>query len=65
MIEDKTFAEAVQARYAGWDTDFGQQIETGKIGFDELEKYTLENGEPKLNSGRQEMFESMLNDYLY
>ena len=32
---------------------------------DELEKYTLENGEPKINSGRQEMFESMLNDYLY
>jgi len=65
MIEDKTFEEAVKARYAGWDTDFGQQIETGKIGFDELEKYTLENGEPKINSGRQEMFESMLNDYLY
>lgn len=65
MIEDKTFEEAVAARYSGWDTDFGQQIETGKIGFDELEKYTLENGEPKLNSGRQEMFESMLNDYLY
>ena len=42
-----------------------EQIETGKIGFDELEKYTIENGEPKINSGRQEMFESMLNDYLY
>lgn len=65
MIEDKTFEQAVKARYAGWDTEFGQKIETGKIGFDELEKYTLENGEPKINSGRQEMFESMLNDYLY
>ncbi|MBW8017491.1 MAG: xylose isomerase [Planctomycetes bacterium] len=65
MIEDKTFENAVKARYAGWDTDFGKQIETGKIGFDELEKYTLENGEPEINSGHQEMFENMLNDYLY
>jgi len=65
MIEDKGMADAVKARYAGWDTDFGQQIEGKKIGFEELEKYTLENGEPKINSGRQEMFENMLNDYLY
>ena len=64
MIEDKAFGLAVKARYAGWDTDFGKKIEAGEYDFAKLEAYTLENGEPEIQSGRQEMFENMLNDYI-
>jgi xylose isomerase len=64
MIEDKTFESAVKARYAGWDGDLGKKIESGEYDFEKLEAYTLENGEPKIQSGRQEMLENTLNEYI-
>jgi xylose isomerase len=64
MIEDGVFENAVKERYAGWDAGLGQDIETGKAGFEELEAYTLKNGEPELQSGKQELLENILNDYI-
>jgi xylose isomerase len=64
MIKGKKFDKAIQKRYAGWDTAFGQKIESKRIGFTELEKYILKNGEPELQSGRQELLENILNEYI-
>jgi xylose isomerase len=64
MIRDKKLQKFVQKRYAGWDKGLGQKIEKGKTGFAELEAYTLEHGEPKVESGRQEMLENLLNEYI-
>jgi xylose isomerase len=64
MLKGKKFEKVIQKRYAGWDTAFGRKIEKKQIGFKELEQYTLKNGEPKVQSGRQEMLENMLNDYI-
>ncbi|MHC5146262.1 MAG: xylose isomerase [Planctomycetota bacterium] len=64
MIRGKKFEKAIQKRYAGWDTAFGRKIEKKKVGFTELEAYTLKNGEPQVRSGRQEMLENLLNDYI-
>lgn len=64
MIKDKTFESFIKSRYAGWDTEFGKKIEKRKIGFKQLEQYTIKNGEPKLQSGRQEMLENILNQYI-
>jgi xylose isomerase len=36
----------------------------GKASLDSLEKWILKNGEPKPQSGRQEMLEIILNDFL-
>lgn len=64
MIEDNRLAEIVKQRYAGWDSALGSEIESGKVGFEELEAYTLKNGEPAVQSGRQEMVENVLNEYI-
>jgi len=64
MIKDKVLDKAIQKRYAGWDTQLGKQIESGKMDFVKLEKYILEKGEPKLQSGRQELLENILNAYI-
>ncbi len=64
MLADKTFEKAVKDRYKGWDTPFGKKIEQGKASFAELEAYTLKNGEPAIQSGRQEMLENILNEYI-
>ncbi len=64
MIKDKKFDKALAKRYAGWNRTLGKKIEKGQIGFKELEAYTLKNGEPDIQSGRQELLENLLNDYI-
>ena len=64
MIADGKFASAIKDRYSTWDSGIGADIESGKVSFEDLEKYTFENGEPDINSGRQEMLENILNDYI-
>ncbi len=64
LIEDKALELFVSERYAGWDSPLGKDIESGKAGFTELEHYTLTNAEPIPKSGRQELIENVLNDYI-
>jgi len=64
MIKEKKFEKFVKARYAGWDKGLGAKIEKGEVGFEELEAYILNNGEPEIQSGRQEMLENLLNEYI-
>jgi len=64
MLKGRKFEKAVAKRYSGWDSAFGRKIEKGQIGLAELEKYILKNGEPKIQSGRQELLENLLNEYL-
>ncbi|MBN1765309.1 MAG: xylose isomerase [Sedimentisphaerales bacterium] len=64
MLQDGAFENEIKQRYAGWSGELGQKIEQGKVGFEELEQYILAKGEPELRSGRQEMLENMLNDYI-
>jgi xylose isomerase len=43
----------------------GQKILSGKATLPELEDWAAKSGEPKPRSGREEMLENVLNDYLY
>ncbi len=62
---DGRLANFVKGRYASWDGGIGQQIEQGKVGFEELEQYALKMGEVRTNqSGRQEMLENLLNEFI-
>ncbi len=64
MIKDQRFEKFIKARYAGWSTDLGRKIEKGQMDLSKLEAYTLKSGEPKIQSGRQEMLENILNEYI-
>ncbi|MBN2591200.1 MAG: xylose isomerase [Sedimentisphaerales bacterium] len=64
MIEEKTFDKAVADRYKGWSEELGKNIESKKFGFEELEAYIIKNGEPKVQSGKQELLENYLNSYI-
>ncbi len=62
---DGRLAAFVKDRYASWDEDLGQKIESGKVGFADLEKIMLEKGDAKPNvSGRQEMLENLINEFI-
>jgi D-xylose isomerase (EC 5.3.1.5) len=64
LIEDRVLEDFIAKRYESYTTGIGKDIVDGKVGFKELEAYTLKNGEPKLQSGRQEMLEAIFNQYL-
>jgi xylose isomerase len=64
LIKDKALSGFVSKRYRGWDKGLGRKIERGRMSFSQLEAYALKNGEPKVQSGRQEMLENVLNEYL-
>lgn len=55
----------VKQRYRSYDSGIGAQIEGGQAGFAELERYMLEKGNAAPNeSGRQELLENIINQYL-
>ncbi len=61
-----TIAGMVKERYASWDSGVGAEIEAGRHGFESLEKYMLAKGEIAPNhSGRQELFENVVNRYVF
>jgi len=65
ILADGVFEKFVSDRYASFDTGYGKEIETKKIGLKDLEKLALKMGEPKLKSGRQEYLENLLNSYIH
>ena len=64
LIEGKVLDGFIADRYAGWNTGIGSEIESRKVGFEELEAYTLQHGEPEVQSGKQELIENVLNQYV-
>jgi xylose isomerase len=53
-------------RYNSWDAGLGAEIEAGKHDFKSLEKYMLRKREAAPNkSGRQELFENVVNRYIF
>ncbi|MDP4609872.1 MAG: hypothetical protein NWT02_01635 [Opitutales bacterium] len=61
---DGRLADFVTARYGSFDKDIGAKVEAGEVSFEDLEKYALSNGEPQLASGRQEMLENLINEFI-
>lgn len=65
ILEDKVFEDFIANRYNSYTKGIGKDIVDGKVGFEELEKYALENDQIVLESGRQEKLEAILNQYIF
>lgn len=66
LIEDGRLDKFVDDRYSSWKTGIGAEIISGNMGLEELEMYTLKNGEVKTNkSGRQEYLENIVNSVIF
>ncbi|MCG8500002.1 MAG: xylose isomerase [Firmicutes bacterium] len=64
IIEDGKMDQFIADRYASYTTGIGLDIVNGKVGFKELEKYAMTHDQIKNASGRQEMLEAILNQYV-
>lgn len=65
LIEDGVLEKFKEDRYSSFREGIGKEIVSGNVDFEALEKYALENDQIKVKSGRQEMLESILNQYIF
>jgi xylose isomerase len=54
----------ITKRYDSWNSGIGAKIENKMVSLDEISNYALGNGEPVIGSGRQEMLENLLNEFI-
>jgi len=65
MRADGAVQKLVEERYASWSGPLGRRIEAGGESLASLEKEMLARGEAQAcSSGRQELFENLINTYL-
>ena len=62
--QDGRLANFVQQRYSSFDNDIGAKVESGSCSFEDLEAHALAHSEPSLASGRQEMLENLINEFI-
>ena len=65
LIEDKVFENFIETRYESYTRGVGKDIVEGKLTLKELAEYALTLKDVKNDSGRQEMLENILNNYIY
>ncbi len=53
-----------EKRYSSFDAGKGKDFEAGKLELTDLYKIAQENGELNLQSGKQELFENIINQYI-
>jgi xylose isomerase len=62
--EDGRLQEFVTNRYKSWNSGIGAKIAGKQVSLEEVSAYALSNGEPTLDSGRQEMLENLVNEFI-
>ena len=64
ILEDSEYKAWRKERYASFDQGSGADFEGGKMSLTDLYQYAADHGEPAQRSGRQELFENLINDYI-
>ena len=64
ILNDSEYSKLLKERYASFDTGRGKDFEDGKISMKDLYHHASRLKEPKLISGRQELFENIINRYI-
>jgi xylose isomerase len=64
ILEKSPYLNLRKNRYASFDGGKGADFETGKMTLEDLRNYALNNPEPAQISGKQEVFENIINQYI-
>ena len=64
IISSSPYEKLRTERYSSFDSGKGKAFENGKLGLTDLYKIANENGELSLTSGKQELFENIINQYI-
>jgi xylose isomerase len=64
ILKESDYKKLRKERYATFDSGKGKDFEDGKLSLEDLRNIALSAGEPKQLSGKQELFESIINQYI-
>ncbi|NHF59512.1 xylose isomerase [Flavobacteriaceae bacterium TP-CH-4] len=64
VITASPYTELRKKRYASFDVGKGKDFEDGKLELKDLYEIAVANGELALRSGKQELFENIINQYI-
>ena len=63
LLEESPIQKMVAERYASFDEGIGKQFENGELSLEQVYEYGKSVGEPKQTSGKQELYEAIVNMY--
>ncbi|WP_299129102.1 xylose isomerase [uncultured Winogradskyella sp.] len=64
IIKSSAYTKLREDRYSSFDSSKGKDFEAGKLNLEDLYKIAQSNGELELQSGKQELFENIINQYI-
>ena len=64
LLEKSPIPAMIKERYSSYDSGLGKDFEDGKLTLEQVADYARKNGEPKLTSGKQELYEAIVNMYI-
>jgi xylose isomerase len=64
IIENSDYDKMRAARYASFDSGDGKAFEDGKLTLEDLRNIAAKSGEPAQISGKQELYEALINMYI-
>ena len=64
ILEHSDYKKMRAERYASFDQGDGRKFEEGKLLLEDLRTIALASGEPKQISGKQELYEMIINQYI-
>ena len=64
IMENSDFIKMKNDRYASFDSGEGADFEAGKLSLEALKSMAEKNGEPEKRSGKIELFETIVNNYI-
>ena len=63
IIEKSPYRKMLAERYASFDSGEGKAFEEGALSLTDLTAYAAAHGEPATTSGKQELYEAIINMY--
>ncbi|MDX2430611.1 MAG: xylose isomerase [Bacteroides sp.] len=64
LLENSNYMKMKAERYASFDSGQGASFEKGELTLEQLAALAKANGEPKQISGKQELYEAIINQYI-
>jgi len=64
ILTDSNYIELRKDRYSSFDSGNGAKFEKGELTLENLRELALKNGEPKQLSGRQELYEQIISEFI-
>ena len=64
ILQNSDYKKMRAERYSSYDSGAGADFEAGKLDLKALRDYAVANGEPAMISGKQELYENLINLYI-